>query len=89
MVLELAQRAKDLPNDHELWTELNYRERHGEAGHLDYARFGRRGEPLGSGVIESAIGRVINLRLKGNSISWYEATAAWTGPSTPLICQPS
>jgi hypothetical protein len=75
VVLELAQRAKDLPNGHELWTELSYLERHGEAGHLDYARFRRRGVPLGSGAIESAIRRVINLRLKGNSISWYEQNA--------------
>ena len=31
--------------------------------------------PIGSGAIESAIRRVINLRLKGNSISWYEENA--------------
>ena len=75
VVLELSQMGKDLPNSHELWTELNYLERHGEDGHLDYARFRRRGVPLGSGAIESAIRRVINLRLKGNSISWYEENA--------------
>ena len=75
VILELAQLAKDLPNGHELWTELSYLERHGEAGHLDYVRFRRRGVPLGSGAIESAIRRVINLRLKGNSISWYEQNA--------------
>src|SRR3984885_11042089 len=55
--------------------ETEYLERHGTAGHLDYARFRRRGVPLGSGAIESAIRRVINLRLKGNSISWYKANA--------------
>jgi hypothetical protein len=75
VVLELAKRAKDLPADQAVWTELSYLERHGEQGHLDYARFRRRGVPLGSGAIESAIRRVINLRLKGNSISWYEANA--------------
>jgi hypothetical protein len=75
VVLELSQLAKDLPGGHALWTELSYLERHGEAGHLDYARFRRRGVPLGSGAIESAIRRVINLRLKGNSISWYEENA--------------
>ena len=42
---------------------------------MDYARFRRRGVPLGSGAIESAIRRVFNLRLKGNSISWYEENA--------------
>jgi hypothetical protein len=75
VVLELSQLAKDLPGGHALWTELSYLERHGEEGHLDYARFRRRGVPLGSGAIESAIRRVINLRLKGNSISWYEENA--------------
>ena len=71
VVLELSQRAQDLPDGHAVWTELSYLERHGEDGHLDYARFHRRGVPLGSGAIESAIRRVINLRLKGNSISWH------------------
>jgi hypothetical protein len=75
VILELSQLAKDLPDGHAVWTELNYLERHGEEGHLDYARFRRRGVPLGSGAIESAIRRVINLRLKGNSISWYEENA--------------
>ncbi len=37
--------------------------------------FAAVGVPLGSGAIENAIRRVINLRLKGNSISWYEANA--------------
>jgi hypothetical protein len=75
VVLELSQLAKDLPTGHAVWTELSYLERHGEEGHLDYASFRRRGVPLGSGAIESAIRRVINLRLKGNSISWYDANA--------------
>jgi hypothetical protein len=75
VVLELSQLAKDLPNDHDVWTELSYLERHGDEGHLDYTRFRRRGVPLGSGAIESAIRRVINLRLKGNSISWHEGNA--------------
>ena len=75
VVLELSQLGKDLPSGHALWTELSYLERHGEEGHLDYARFRRRGVPLGSGAIESAIRRVINLRLKGNSISWYKENA--------------
>jgi hypothetical protein len=75
VVLDLAGLAKDLPSNHDVWTELDYLNRHGKAGHLDYARFRRRGVPLGSGAIESAIRRVINLRLKGNSVSWYEGNA--------------
>jgi hypothetical protein len=58
-----------------VWTEINYLERHGEAGHLDYAKFRRRKLPVGSGAIESAIRRVINLRMKGNSIFWNEDNA--------------
>ena len=72
---ELLSLAGSLPDDHAVWTEWEYLCRHGEAGHLDYGRYRRRGVPLGSGAIESAIRRVINLRLKGNSISWYEANA--------------
>ena len=75
VVLELSQLAKDVPSGHDVWTEVRYLERHGEEGHMDYARFRRRGVPLGSGAIESAIRRVINLRLKGNSISWYAENA--------------
>ncbi len=47
VVLELAKRAKDVPADQSVWTELSYLERHGEEGHLDYARFRRRGGALG------------------------------------------
>jgi hypothetical protein len=58
-----------------VWTEINYLERHGAAGRLDYATFRRRNLPVGSGAIESAIRRVINLRMKGNSIFWKEDNA--------------
>jgi hypothetical protein len=58
-----------------VWIEINYLERHGEAGRLDYATFRRRKLPVGSGAIESAIRRVINLRMKGNSIFWKEENA--------------
>lgn len=75
VVVELAQHAQDLPHDHDVWTELSYLDRHGTAGHLDYGRFRRRGVPLGSGAIESAIRRVVNLRLKGNSLAWYQENA--------------
>jgi hypothetical protein len=35
----------------------------------------RRGLPQGSGAIESAIRRVINLRLKGPGLMWHEDNA--------------
>ena len=71
MDAELAQVPKTSP----VWTEIDYVKRHGQAGHLDYATYRRRGLPLGSGAIESTIRRVINLRMKGNSIFWKEENA--------------
>jgi len=56
-------------------TELAYLENHAFAGHMDYARFRRTGIPLGSGAIESAIRRVVNLRLKGCGLLWCEENA--------------
>ena len=56
-------------------TPLEYVRKHLEAGHLDYGRLQRRGLPVGSGAIESAIRRVINQRLKGNALMWYEGNA--------------
>lgn len=75
VITELGRLGLDLPVGDEMWTSVSYLERHGEEGHLDYHHFRRRGVPLGSGAIESAIRRVINLRLKGNSISWYKENA--------------
>jgi len=67
--------AKGLDETAPVWTEIAYLDRHGEAGHLAYAKFRRRQLPMGSGAIESAIRRVINLRMKGNSIFWKEENA--------------
>lgn len=65
----------ELSDESAVLTAISYLERHGEEGHLAYARFRRRKLPLGSGAIESAVRRVINLRMKGNSIFWKEANA--------------
>jgi hypothetical protein len=73
-LLRLATAAK-LPEKSAVWTEIAYVGRHGEDGHMDYATYRRRGLPMGSGAIESAIRRVINLRLKGNSVFWDEENA--------------
>jgi hypothetical protein len=56
-------------------TAVTYLSKHGQAGHLKYAAARKRGLPIGSGAIESAIRRVINLRLKGNGLMWQEAHA--------------
>jgi hypothetical protein len=66
-----ATRARNEP----VWREIGYLTRHSEAGRLRYDCFRSRGVPLGSGAIESTIRRVINLRLKGNSIYWTEGNA--------------
>jgi len=55
--------------------ELRFFVKHGKADHLNYATYTRRGLPLGSGAVESAIRRVINLRLKGNGMFWTEENA--------------
>jgi hypothetical protein len=73
-LMRLAIEA-DVPSDAPVWTEIDYLNRHGAEGHMAYATFRRRGLPLGSGAIESAIRRVINLRMKGNSIFWKEENA--------------
>ena len=77
VVRKLTTRAHEqkLAEDHEVWTEIRYLERHGSEGHLRYATFRRRGLPSGSGAIESTIRRVINLRLKSNAIYWLAENA--------------
>jgi hypothetical protein len=56
-------------------TPVAYLDKHLAAGHMEYDMLQRRGLPIGSGAIESAIRRVINLRLKGNGMMWYENNA--------------
>jgi hypothetical protein len=59
----------------EMATAVAYLDKHLEAGHLDYDEMQRRGLPIGSGAIESAIRRVVNQRLKGNGLMWCEGNA--------------
>jgi len=49
--------------------EIAYFEKH--AHRMRYDHFQRAGIPIGSGAVESAIRRVVNLRMKGNGIFWY------------------
>lgn len=51
-------------------TQLDYWVRNRER--LRYEAFRKRGLPNGSGAVESAVRRVVNLRLKGPSIVWKE-----------------
>jgi hypothetical protein len=78
VLAELVTRATDYAAGTPLGTELAYLEKHQMAGHLDYHHFRRRGLPVGSGAIESAIRRVVNLRLKGPGLLWLEENAEAT-----------
>jgi hypothetical protein len=72
---ELKVLAANEPDDSPAWREIRYVTKHSDAGRLRYDCFRCRGVPIGSGVIESTIRRVINLRLKGNGIYWTEENA--------------
>ncbi len=54
---------------------VEYLRKHAAAGHMDYQHCRRRGLPQGSGAIESAIRRVVNLRLKGPGLMWQAENA--------------
>ncbi len=58
-----------------LRTKGNYLLKHSLAGHMNYAEARERKFPIGSGVIESTVRRVVNLRLKGASVYWKESSA--------------
>jgi hypothetical protein len=73
VVAALRALAQGQPEDSEAWVEIEFLRKH--EPHLRYDWFRYRGRPLGSGAIESAMRRVINLRLKGNGIYWCEANA--------------
>ncbi len=60
-------------NAKKILKEVNYFV--GRRDFMQYADFAKRGIPLGSGGVESAIRRVVNLRLKGPSIFWRKANA--------------
>jgi hypothetical protein len=60
-------------NAKKIGTEVNYFVERRDF--MQYADFAKRGVPLGSGGMESAIRRVVNLRLKGPSIVWRGPTA--------------
>jgi hypothetical protein len=73
VVATLRRLAQAQPFDSGVWVEIEYLDKH--EAHLRYDWFRYGGRPLGSGAVESAIRRVINLRLKGNGIYWREENA--------------
>ena len=67
--LSKGQRGKD-------WRrERNYLLRNAKAGRLNYGLAREQQLPNGSGIIESTVRRVINLRMKGASIFWTKDNA--------------
>jgi hypothetical protein len=60
-------------NSKEIVKERNYFIRN--VDRMNYQQISAQKLPIGSGAVESAIRRVINLRLKGASIYWLEETA--------------
>lgn len=66
---ELRQRSGVKPKK-ALRREIKYLEKH--ASHMAYQQLRQAGLPMGSGAIESAIRRVVNLRLKGNGMLWLK-----------------
>lgn len=58
-----------------VWTEIRYLEKHAAAQRMRYRWYRQQGTAMGSGAIESAIRRVINLRLKGNGMLWQAENA--------------
>jgi len=73
VVATLRALAQGQPEDAEVWVEIDFLRRHEPHMRYDWLKY--RGHPLGSGAIESAMRRVINLRLKGNGIYWREENA--------------
>jgi len=64
-----GQRGKD-------WRrERDYLLRNAAAGRLNYGLAREANLPIGSGIIESTVRRVLNLRMKGASIFWTKANA--------------
>ena len=70
---ELRERAAGKHCKNPVWREIEYLNKH--APHMAYKELRDSGLPMGSGAIESAIRRVVNLRLKGNGITWLEENA--------------
>jgi hypothetical protein len=75
----VAERLRRIGNDRgkseEMRQHVEYLSKHAAAGRMRYDVLRNRRLPPGSGAIESAIRRVVNLRLKGNGLMWTEKNA--------------
>ena len=73
LVEELRKQAK-YSRCHGLTTEVKFFEAH--LPHLAYNKSRDLGLPIGSGAVESAVRRVLNLKLKGPGLHWSEQGAS-------------
>lgn len=71
--LEKLAEAVGVRNNPALAREFEYFK--SNAGHINYRKFKAMNLPIGSGVIESTIRRVVNLRLKGAGMFWIKENA--------------
>ena len=72
-VIESAEKLCRGRNARKIAIEIAYFRNRRE--YMRYDEFQKRGIPLGSGAVESAVRRVVNLRLKGPAIFWREPSA--------------
>jgi hypothetical protein len=63
----VGRRAKDIAVHRDYFAR--------NAARMQYARFEQDKVPRGSGCVESAIRRVVNMRMKGNGMFWLEDSA--------------
>ena len=66
-MLAVGRRAKEVSSHLAYFTR--------NAARMQYQDFKKRGVPRGSGAIESAVRRIINLRIKSNAKFWLEKNA--------------
>lgn len=65
--LSRGRRAKDVSKHRAYFADNAFR--------MQYASFKAKKIPRGSGAIESAVRRIVNMRMKGNGTFWLEANA--------------
>lgn len=73
LVIEAIRSCCKGRNSKKIRTQLNYFIKHQR--HMAYAHIASLNLPIGSGAMESAIRRVVNLRLKGPSVFWCKPNA--------------
>ena len=73
-VIEAVKKICKGRNSKAITTQRNYFLRNQQR--MDYPRLKDLNLPLGSGAVESAVRRVVNLRLKGPCIFWYKENAS-------------